>query len=906
MSEIDDLRRENALLRSSEARFRALLEKSAEAISLTAADGSTEYVTPCAARLLGWTQEEMATRTMREQVIPEDRVRIAAALEQLVRSGERDLAKLELRVRHRDGSILWVESWGTNLLDDPDVRAIVGNYRDITAQKHAEEAAREGQRLVETAQAIAHIGSWTSSLVPQGRLVWSAECYRIFGVPQGTPMTVESFFACVHPADREDVRRAIEDATERNAPYDIEHRVQWPDGQVRWVHERASVERDEAGRATQLIGTVQDVTDRHLAIAALRASEQRYRRMVENTSEGVWTYDAQAITTFVNTRMAEMLGYTVAEVVGQPIYLFMDETDRDAAEALVGQRSRGIAGRSDFRLRRKNGTHLWVSIQSNPLFDAAGRLEAVLALLTDVSARRIADEARARLVAIVASSEDAILSTSLDGAITSWNRGAEKLYQYTADEIIGQHASLLIPSSNVVAEDLRIRESIQRAEPIQHYETRRRRKDGSVVEVALTISPIRDVGGVVIGASGIARDLTARREAEAALERTEEQFRQAQKMEAVGRLAGGIAHDFNNLLSIILSYSSLAVDALKEGDPLRDDMLAIQSAGERATQLTRQLLAFSRRQILQPRVIDLNAIVDGMQSMLRRLLGEDVELAVRTAPDIGRTLADPGQIEQVVLNLAVNARDAMLDGGMLTIETANVSLSASSISGPLEVAAGDYVMLAVSDNGTGMDDATRGRIFEPFFTTKEPGKGTGLGLSTVFGIVKQSGGTVSVYSEPGHGTTFKVYLPRTDQVADAAVSVGAPALRRGTETILLVEDEEEVRVVARTILLKHGYQVLEAANGGEALLIAQDFESNIDLLLTDVVMPRLSGRRVAEHLAKQRPGMRVLFISGYTDDAVVRHGVLADGVAFLQKPFTPTALLRGVREALERPHGVGV
>jgi signal transduction histidine kinase/ActR/RegA family two-component response regulator len=385
----------------------------------------------------------------------------------------------------------------------------------------------------------------------------------------------------------------------------------------------------------------------------------------------------------------------------------------------------------------------------------------------------------------------------------------------------------------------------------------------------------------------------------AALARSEEQLRQAQKMEAVGRLAGGVAHDFNNLLSVILSYSSILIGDMAPRDPMRADLDEIKKAGERAAQLTKQLLAFSRQQILEPHILDLNAVITSMHEMIRRLVGEDV--VVRTVPGsrLGKVKADPGHLEQVLMNLVVNARDAMPGGGNLTIETQNVDLDAGYAEQHLGIRPGPHVMLAVSDTGTGMDRATQQRIFEPFFTTKEKGKGTGLGLSTVFGIVQQSGGTVWVYSEMGKGTTFKIYFPRTDE---PAVEVAAPvkvATVRGSETVLLVEDEEQLRIVARGILKRNGYEVLEARNGDEALLFCEKHQGTIHLLLTDVVMPRMSGPELAERAKSVRSDVKVLYMSGYTEDAIVHHRVLSPGIALLQKPITPDSLLRKVREVLE-------
>lgn len=418
------------------------------------------------------------------------------------------------------------------------------------------------------------------------------------------------------------------------------------------------------------------------------------------------------------------------------------------------------------------------------------------------------------------------------------------------------------------------------------------RPDGSSRWVRTRTFPVRGASGAVYRVAGVARDVSEYR-------RLEEQLRQAQKMEAVGRLAGGIAHDFNNLLSVILSYTSLALSALPEGDPCREDMLEVERAGERATELTRELLAFSRKQVMEPKVLELSRLVQNMEKILRRLVGEDIDMRV-IAPDLQeRIYADPNQLEQVVMNLVVNARDAMPKGGRLTIEVRRVEVDPEASGGGAGLRPGPHLQLTVSDNGAGMDTETRERAFEPFFTTKEAGKGTGLGLSTVFGIIKQNHGHIELYSELGVGTTFKIYLPCTERAEQPATSrPPEPSSLAGSETVLLVEDDAQVRASSREILRRRGYHVLEASGAEEALRLAAEYAAPIHLLLTDVIMPGMSGRELAERLSATHPDTRVLYVSGYTEGAIVHHGVLDEGIAFLQKPLSPTSLLRRVREVL--------
>jgi PAS domain S-box-containing protein len=496
--------------------------------------------------------------------------------------------------------------------------------------------------------------------------------------------------------------------------------------------------------------------------------------------------------------------------------------------------------------------------------------------------------------------KDAIYVHDLAGHYIMVNKAGEDLIGYSREEILQMRISDVVPRHYLDHIHTRLKEKLA-DHSLTIYECEAIRKDGNRVPIEVSSRLIYE-NGVPVAVQGSARDITERKRAEEALRASQLQLQQSQKLEAIGQLAGGVAHDFNNMLTAIIGYTDLSLRRVGLENPIRRNLEETKKAAERAASLVRQLLAFSRKQILEPKVLDLNDVVKDMHKMLTRLIGENIKLATRLETDLGSVKADPCQVEQIIVNLVVNARDAMPRGGRVTIETANVSLDAQTAAKHVAVNPGEYVMLTVSDTGSGMDQETQARIFEPFFTTKEVGKGTGLGLSTVYGIVKQSGGNIWVYSEPGFGTVFKVYLPRIDEatansIARLAQESNAP---RGTETILLVEDEDVVRGLTRKILMQAGYNVLDARSGNEAIRLCATHAGSIDLLLTDVVMPEISGKEVADRLLELRPSIRVLFMSGYTDEAIVQHGVLDANVKFIQKPFTWIALTRKVREVLNR------
>ena len=653
---------------------------------------------------------------------------------------------------------------------------------------------------------------------------------------------------------------------------------------------------DADGRPLMAVVTISDISDRKQAQEAQKASDERLRFVTENARVGLVMVDRERRYTFANAAYGEILGLSSLDIVGQRV---ADVLASIYEEQIRPRLDRAFAGeRVTYELLKPRLNEArYYSVKYEPT-KVDGSVSFIVVVITDITERKAVEialrDSNERFQQLAENIDEVFWITDpaknqmvyISPAYEKiWVRSCESLYQSPATWLEAIH-----PEDR---EQIRLAAMTKQVRGEYDETYRILRPDGSLRWIRDRAFPLRNAAGEVFRVVGTASDITANRT-------LEQQFRQAQKMEAIGQLAGGVAHDFNNLLTVINGRSQLSMNRFKVGDKTRNDLELIYRTGERAAALTRQLLAFSRQQVLEPVVLDLNAVAADMDKMLRRLVREDIDLRTVFDPALKHVKADPGQIEQVIMNLVVNARDAMPNGGKLTIETANAELSEEYCSARSEVRPGHYAMLAVSDTGHGMDATVKARIFEPFFTTKPQGKGTGLGLATVFGVVKQSNGHIEVYSEVGKGTTFKIYLPQTQDKLAKTPSDSQLAVPQGQEVILVVEDEEGVRELVRDLLEMNGYMVLVANNGNEALQVCQTHKGAITLLVTDVVMPEMGGPELVKRIKVQYPGTKVLFTSGYTDHAIVRNGSLEAGVAFIQKPFTPANFARKVRDVIDK------
>jgi two-component system, cell cycle sensor histidine kinase and response regulator CckA len=630
---------------------------------------------------------------------------------------------------------------------------------------------------------------------------------------------------------------------------------------------------------------------------AFRESQRRFYSAFEHAPIAVALVSPAFKWLKVNLALCELFGYSEAELLARSV---QDITHPDDVNLSLSSIRRLIDGEAasfsiEKRYIHRRGHVIMGLLYVALIRDAHSQPSYFIAQINDIGERKRAGEIAEQLAAIVENSDDAIISKTTDGIITSWNPGAERMFGHTAQEMIGESSKTLVPLDRP-DEESEILAGFARGEVVRHIESVRFRKDGQRFDISATISPIKHADGRIVVASEIVRDITGRK-------RFEAQLFQSQKMETVGKLAGGVAHEFNGIMTTIIGESEVLLGGLPSRSSLAGNAISIQKAAGRAATLTRQLLAYGRKQVLQSEILDLNLLLADMESSLRLLMGRGAELVIAPGAGLKAVMIDPQQMKQVMVNLVMNAADAMPNGGKLTLETANVTLDHESVGRFPELKVGDYVMLAVSDTGTGMSDEVKSHVFEPFFTTKGVGQGAGLGLSTCYGIIKQSGGLISLHSERGRGTRFEIHLPQTEPNATISVErLDSPNLPGGSETILLVEYATALREMSAALLRRLGYTVFSTASGIEALRLQQQGNlGRIDLLFSLFVMPQMSGLELAEHVHAFYPHTRVLFTFGYAEDALIQQCPPNHGWAFLQKPFTPTALAQKVRDVIERP-----
>jgi len=902
--DVTERKRADQELHESEERYRSLVEAAPDVIyTVSAEDGSLTSLNPAFETLTGWSRAEWLGRPFVGMVHPDD-LPVAVERFQKALRGETHPPH-ELRVLCKSGEYLVGEFTSTSHVKDGKVVGQLGIARDITDRKRADEALRESEELYRSVVTSVAEGIM---LVDRGGAIVACNrsAERILGLTTEELIgrtAADPRWQAIHedgsplPGENFPGMAALRTGKPQSNLYMGVHK---PNGSLAWtIANSVPIFHAGDGAPYVVVTSFADITERKRAEEALIEERYLLHTLMDNLPDAIYFKDRESRFTRTNKAHAKQFGLSHhAQAVGKTDFDFFTAEHAQPAyndEQEIIRTGQPVVNKEE-RETWPDGRVTWVSTTKMPLRDAHGNIIGTFGVSRDITQHKQAEAEHARLVTAIEQSAEAVVITNTTGGIEYVNPAFTRITGYGREEVLGQNPRILKSDKQDPEFYQQLWATILNGQ-IWHGELINRRKDGSLYTEEMNIAPVRNQVGEITHFIATKQDVTEHKQ-------LEQQLIQAQKMEAVGRLAGGVAHDFNNLLTIINGYAQLLIEPISPQDPRRGHLKEILMAGERAASLTRQLLAFSRRQVLEPRVLNLNSVLADVAKMLRRLIGEDVELVSTLKPDLGRVKVDPGQIEQVIMNLAVNARDAMPQGGKLFIETSNVEIDANYARRHSPMMPGKYVMVAVSDTGCGMDLETQAHAFEPFFTTKEKGHGTGLGLATVYGIVKQSGGFIWVYSAPGHGSTFKIYLPFIEEALPTAEPAEAPAeLAKGSETVLVVEDERGVRSLVCEALASHGYKVLEAAGAASALEISEKYTEPIHLLLTDVVMPQTGGKELAKGFSTLHPETKVLYMSGYTDDAIVRHGIMEGSMPFLQKPFGPNALLVKVREVLEMKSG---
>ncbi|NOY08598.1 MAG: PAS domain S-box protein [Spirochaetes bacterium] len=778
-----------------------------------------------------------------------------------------------------------------NFPENPeDYRNIPVSIVDISRQKKVEYILNEAQR-------IAHIGSWEFDLQTHTSY-WSDEVYRIYGLAKNEyNNTYTSFLQHIHPEDRELVDRTYNESVQTGNIYSVTHRILLKDGTVKYVHEHGKTFYDSENKPIRTIGTTFDITDRITARKELEENEERFHSIVQNSPAGIVVTDESYVIRYVNNRFCKITGFDRDELINRDFReLLFKAIDRKTSQDILYRFKQRIKGKHisqspDYSFKRKNGKRVWIQLNGSTYKDSKGITFSVSQVL-DITERKQREKEIRRLSSIIEQSPLSVFITDLNGNIEYVNPQFTKQTGYTFLEVKKKNPRIFRSGEHSQELYRNLWDTIE-AGKTWFGEFHNKKKNGDLFWEKTVIGPIFDEKGRITNYVCIKEDITEQRI-------LKQRLNQSQKLEILGQLAGGIAHDFNNILTIINGYSTLLLDTLDKNDPLREDIEQIKIAGERATALTRQLLVFSKKQITNVRVINLNTVLKNTVKMLKRLIGENINLKLSLADNLLNIRADTSHIDQIIMNLAVNARDAIPHDGTLTIITSNRAINRDFVVNRPEMVPGEYVELTVKDDGAGMEDNIREKIFEPFFTTKGKELGTGLGLSTVYGIVKQNDGYIEVESKPGEGTSFTILLPAVYETTETySRRRKTKGTVKGAKTVLLAEDEEAVRNLTEQVLKNAGYVVIVAEDGERALNICNSYSGTIHLLLTDVIMPKINGGKLACEISKNKPDIKILFMSGYTADTIDKHNTPGKEILLLQKPFEPEELLKAVEKALE-------
>ncbi len=838
---------------------------------------------------------------------PEEADRIGAIFKAIAVRRE-PFSFLENTNLHKDGRSVILETSGVPVFGvDGEFKGYRGTDRDITERKQTEDVMRKAEEIYRNVSSITSDIAYSccKSTTTAYSIDWiTGATERITGYSENEIKTLGCWGALVVDDDLPVFDTHVIGVTPGGIDF-CQMRLRHKTGEIVWVRASTKCVFDAGSSdSLRLFGGIEDITERKRAEEAVRRSETFLQQVVENIPHMIFVKEAENLQ-FVRFNKAgeDLLGYSRNDLLGKSDHDFFssDQADfftaKDREVLANGQLLEIPEEEINTRLKGKRILHT----KKIPILDANGAPQYLLGISEDITERRESEKKNLRLAAIVDSSDDAIIGKTLDGIITSWNKGAEKIYGFKEYEVLGKPISILAPHDH--ADEIQgFLEQIRSGKSVKRLETVRRNKDGANIPVSLTISPIIDKDGGIIGASTIARDVSDRIKAEQQREALQAQLFHAQKMEAIGTLTSGIAHDFNNILQAVIGYSELMLQRKKDGEKDSFDLEKIYEAGIRGAELVKNLMTFTRKTETQFKPVDLSYQVQQAVSMLVRTIPKMIEIETTLAPELAKIEADPSQIDQILMNLAVNARDAMPDRGKLSIQTSNVVLDDTYCKTHVAVNPGAYVLLTVSDTGHGMDKETLSHIFEPFFTTKEIGKGTGLGLATVYGIVKRHNGFIDCQSQPGQGTTFKIYLPvdqRTEQVSQDTCETTTP--QGGTETILLADDEESVRLITKRILNKIGYNVISACDGLEALELYKRESGNISLVILDLVMPKMGGQKCLEEILKVNPTSKVLIATGVSSDDEQAGRVIGSGaMGIIHKPFDKNDLSRAVRDTLDR------